>query len=121
MTVDTNTDLAKRKSNRLDPTFISSLKNWRIISIDTKKFVPVHKSVLQERGDRVDVVLAHLSDVLKQEAERLEHSVLHVQFWYSVLVHERWQNGERRTGLRDDRYGYCCAHTVLSLLHLQVV
>lgn len=83
--------------------------------------VPVHESVLQERSDRVYVVLAHLSDVLKEEAERLEHSVLHVQFWYSVLVHERWQDSEGRAGLRDDGDGYRRAHTVLSLLHLQVV
>ena len=37
---------------------------------------PVHEGVLEERRDCVDVVLAHLADVLEEEGERLEHAVL---------------------------------------------
>lgn len=110
MNEDTKTDLAKRK-----------YQHWFLLSRTKALLVPVHESVLQERGDRVDVVLAHLSNILKEEAERLEHSVLHVEFWYSVLVHERWQDSEGRAGLCDDSNGYRRAHAVLSLLHLQVV
>ena len=38
--------------------------------------LPVHECVLEERRDGVDVVLAHLADVLEEEGERLEHAVL---------------------------------------------
>ncbi len=41
--------------------------------------VAVHERVLQQRRHGVDVVLAHLADVLEQERQRLEHAVLHVQ------------------------------------------
>ena len=37
---------------------------------------PIHERVLEERCDSVDVVLAHLADVLEEEGERLEHAVL---------------------------------------------
>ena len=41
--------------------------------------VAVHERVLEQRRHRVDVVLAHLADVLEHEGERLEHAVLHVE------------------------------------------
>ena len=34
------------------------------------------------------LVLAHLADVLKHEAQRLEHAVLDVELGHSVLVHQ---------------------------------
>ena len=83
--------------------------------------IPVHERVLQQWRDGVDVVLAHLPDVLKQEGERLEDTVLHVQLGHAVLVHERRQHGEGRAGLGDDGDGHGGAHAVLALLHLQVV
>jgi len=33
-------------------------------------FLPVHQSIFKKRSDRVDVVLAHLSDVFEQERQR---------------------------------------------------
>mmetsp|Transcript_9934 Transcript_9934/g.17038 ORF Transcript_9934/g.17038 Transcript_9934/m.17038 type:complete len:221 (-) Transcript_9934:402-1064(-) len=83
--------------------------------------VAVHESVLQQGGDGVDVVLAHLADVLEEEGQRLEHAVLHVELRHAVLVHERGEHGEGRARLRHDGDGHRCAHAVLPLLHLQVV
>mmetsp|Transcript_30967 Transcript_30967/g.55423 ORF Transcript_30967/g.55423 Transcript_30967/m.55423 type:complete len:657 (+) Transcript_30967:141-2111(+) len=83
--------------------------------------VAVHQRVLQQRRHCVDVVLPHLADVLEQKAQRLEHPVLHVELRHPVLVHERGQDGEGRAGLRDDGDGDGGAHSVLPLLHLEVV
>jgi hypothetical protein len=83
--------------------------------------VTIHEGVLQQRHDGVDVVLRHLANVLEQERQRLEHAVLHVELGHAVLVHERGQHGERLTRLCDDGDGDGGAHSVLTLLHLQVV
>ena len=82
---------------------------------------PVHECILQQRCYSVDVVLAHLSDVLEQEGKGLQHAVLNVELWHPVLVHERRQDRERRAGLSDDGNGHGRADSVLTLLHLQVV
>lgn len=50
--------------------------------------IAVHESVLEQRRHRVNVVLAHLADVLEHERQRLEHAVLHVQLGHAILVHE---------------------------------
>jgi len=105
--------------------------------------VAVHERVLEQRRHRVDVVLAHLADVLEHEGERLEHAVLHVELWqgetervsqreregergrtptgHAVLVHEAGQDGEGRAGLGDDGDGDGGADAVLALLDLEVV
>mmetsp|Transcript_146 Transcript_146/g.351 ORF Transcript_146/g.351 Transcript_146/m.351 type:complete len:636 (+) Transcript_146:233-2140(+) len=83
--------------------------------------VAVHQRVLQQRRDRIDVVLAHLPDVLKHERERLEHAVLHVELGRAVLVHERRQHSERCARLCHDRDRDRRTHAVLALLHLEVV
>mmetsp|Transcript_12152 Transcript_12152/g.34729 ORF Transcript_12152/g.34729 Transcript_12152/m.34729 type:complete len:264 (+) Transcript_12152:353-1144(+) len=69
----------------------------------------------------MDVILAHLTDVLEHEAQALEHAVLHVELGDSVLVHERGQHGERAASLRDNGDGHRCTYTELPLLHLQVI
>mmetsp|Transcript_59835 Transcript_59835/g.142534 ORF Transcript_59835/g.142534 Transcript_59835/m.142534 type:complete len:391 (+) Transcript_59835:475-1647(+) len=69
----------------------------------------------------MDVVLAHLSDVLKHEAHALQHAVLHIELWHSVFIHQRRQNCERATCLCNDGDSNRCADTQLSLLHFQVV
>mmetsp|Transcript_48257 Transcript_48257/g.149019 ORF Transcript_48257/g.149019 Transcript_48257/m.149019 type:complete len:950 (-) Transcript_48257:252-3101(-) len=83
--------------------------------------VAVHERVLQDGRHRVDVVLAHLADVLEHEAQALEHAVLDVQLRHPVLVHQRRQHGEGTARLRDDGNGHGGADTQLALLHLQVV
>mmetsp|Transcript_9557 Transcript_9557/g.28759 ORF Transcript_9557/g.28759 Transcript_9557/m.28759 type:complete len:603 (-) Transcript_9557:2583-4391(-) len=83
--------------------------------------VAVHEGVLQQRRHRVDVVLPHLPDVLEQEAQRLQHPVLHIKLRHLVLVHEGGQHGEGGTSLGDNGDGDGGAHAVLPLLHLQVV
>ena len=82
---------------------------------------PVHQCVLQEGCDGVDVVFAHLSNVFKHEGEGFEHAILDIQLWHTVLIHQGWQHGERRTCLCHNGDSHCCAHTILTLLHLQVV
>lgn len=82
---------------------------------------PVHQCILQQGRDSIDVVLAHLPDVLKQEGQGLEHAVLHVELRHAVLVHESGEHGERRTGLSHDGDGHGGTHSVLTLLNLQVV
>ena len=46
--------------------------------------VSVHQSVLQHRSDSVDVVFAHLSNILEQETKTLENTILYIEFRYSV-------------------------------------
>mmetsp|Transcript_21279 Transcript_21279/g.52407 ORF Transcript_21279/g.52407 Transcript_21279/m.52407 type:complete len:375 (-) Transcript_21279:2187-3311(-) len=83
--------------------------------------VAVHQGVLQEWCDGVDVVLAHLPDVLEQEGQGLEHAVLHVELRQAVLVEQRREHREGPARLRHDRNGHRRAHAVLPLLHLEVV
>ena len=90
-------------------------------SVQTQASSPVHERVLQEGRDGVDVVLAHLADVLKQKGERFEHAVLHVELRNPVLVHQSWEHGEGGTRLGDDGDSYRRADAVLTFLHLQVV
>ena len=51
--------------------------------------ITVHEGVFEEGSDGVNVILPHLSNVFEQEGERLQHSVLYVQFGDAVFVHER--------------------------------
>mmetsp|Transcript_11071 Transcript_11071/g.44852 ORF Transcript_11071/g.44852 Transcript_11071/m.44852 type:complete len:373 (+) Transcript_11071:170-1288(+) len=83
--------------------------------------VTVHEGVLEERRHGVDVVLAHLADVLEEEGERLEDAVLDVELGNAVLVHERGEHGERRARLGDDADRDSRADAVLALLDLEVV
>ena len=46
--------------------------------------VSVHQSVLQQWSDSVDVVFAHLSNILEQETKTLENTILYIEFRYSV-------------------------------------
>ncbi len=83
--------------------------------------LPVHQSVLEQRADGVDVVLAHLADVLKHERQRLEDAVLDVQLGHPVLVHQAREDGERGARFAHDGDGDSRAHAVLALLDSQVV
>lgn len=98
-----------------------SCKQVAVFACTSRFISPVHERILQQWRDGVDVVFAHLSDVLKQEGEGLENTVLHVEFRNPVLIHERWENREGRTGLGDDGDSHSCADAVLTLLDLQVV
>lgn len=57
-------------------------------------YSPVHECVLQQWCDSIDVVFTHLSNVLKQEREGLEYTVLHIEFRHTVFVHECRQHCE---------------------------
>mmetsp|Transcript_22144 Transcript_22144/g.59274 ORF Transcript_22144/g.59274 Transcript_22144/m.59274 type:complete len:407 (+) Transcript_22144:133-1353(+) len=83
--------------------------------------VPIHERVLEDGGDGVDVVLAHLADVLEHEAQALEDTVLHVQLRHAVLVHQRGQYREGATRLGNDGDGHCGADAQLTLLNLEIV
>mmetsp|Transcript_40604 Transcript_40604/g.62474 ORF Transcript_40604/g.62474 Transcript_40604/m.62474 type:complete len:214 (-) Transcript_40604:895-1536(-) len=83
--------------------------------------VAVHKSVFEEGGHGVHVVLAHLADVLEQEGQRLEHAVLDVELGEAVLVEEGGEDGEGAAGLSHDGDRNGRAHPVLPLLHLEVI
>ena len=50
------------------------------------------KGILEERGDCVDVIFTHFADVLKQEWKSFQHTILYVQFWDSVLIHQTGEN-----------------------------
>jgi hypothetical protein len=64
--------------------------------------VPVRKGVLQESDDRVDVVLALLADVFKDESESFETSVPDVKLGRAVFVENGGDTGEGTTSLGDD-------------------
>ncbi|RUP50239.1 hypothetical protein BC936DRAFT_139883 [Jimgerdemannia flammicorona] len=83
--------------------------------------IPIHKRVFEQRRDGIDIILAHLTDILEDERHRLEHAVLYVELWHAVLVHEGRQDGEGGAGLGYDGDGNGCAHAVLALLYLEVV
>ena len=83
--------------------------------------LPVHEGIFKQRCHCIDVVLAHLSNVLKQERKRLEDTILNIELRYSVLIHEGWQHGEGRTGLRNNGNSDSGAHPVLTLLYLKIV
>ena len=86
-----------------------------------KHHSPVHQCILEQWSDCIDIVLSHLSDVLKEERKRLQNSILHVQLRDTVLVHQGWNHGEWGARLCDDRYGNGCADTILPLLYFEVV
>ena len=83
--------------------------------------LPVHECILKQWRHRVDVILAHLANVLEHEGERLEDAILYIQLRHTVLIHEAGQHGEWGARLGNDRYGNSGTDTVLSLLYLQVV
>mmetsp|Transcript_59885 Transcript_59885/g.165715 ORF Transcript_59885/g.165715 Transcript_59885/m.165715 type:complete len:203 (+) Transcript_59885:510-1118(+) len=83
--------------------------------------IPVHEGVLQDGRYRVDVILAHLTDVLKHETQALQDTVLDIQLWHPVLVHECRQDSEGPTCLGHNGNGDSGADAQLPLLHLQVV
>eukprot|EP00968_Pinguiococcus_pyrenoidosus_P024619 scaffold4871_cov260-Pinguiococcus_pyrenoidosus.AAC.6 len=82
--------------------------------------VAVHERVLQQWHGGIDVVLAHLANVLEHERHRFQDAVLHVQVGDAVLVHQRRKDGERTARLRHDGNGHGGANAHLALLHLQV-
>mmetsp|Transcript_6583 Transcript_6583/g.12407 ORF Transcript_6583/g.12407 Transcript_6583/m.12407 type:complete len:352 (+) Transcript_6583:251-1306(+) len=83
--------------------------------------IPVHQRILQKRSDSINVVFAHFPNVLKQEGQRLKDTILYIEFWDPVLIHECRNDSERLACLSHNRNGDSCAHTVLSFLDLQIV
>ena len=57
--------------------------------------VSVCQGVLETCDDTVDVVLAHLPNVLEEEGHGLQASVADVQVWCTVLVQNGGNAGER--------------------------
>jgi len=64
--------------------------------------VAVREGVLETGEDAVDVVLAHLANVLEQERQCLEAAVAHVELGRAVLVEDGRDAGEGSTSLGDD-------------------
>lgn len=64
--------------------------------------VTVGEGVLEASDDRVDVVLAHLADVLEEERHGLEATVADVELRRAILVEDGGNAGERSTGLGND-------------------
>mmetsp|Transcript_12568 Transcript_12568/g.18761 ORF Transcript_12568/g.18761 Transcript_12568/m.18761 type:complete len:241 (+) Transcript_12568:188-910(+) len=83
--------------------------------------ITIHQSIFEKWCHGIDVILAHLSNVLKHEAESLEHSILNVHFWNTILIHECWEDCEGTTSLSDDGNGNGGTHSHLAVLHLQVI
>mmetsp|Transcript_36314 Transcript_36314/g.56744 ORF Transcript_36314/g.56744 Transcript_36314/m.56744 type:complete len:230 (-) Transcript_36314:236-925(-) len=83
--------------------------------------ITVHQCVLKQRGHRIHVVLAHFADVLEEEGQCLEHTVLDVQFRQPVFVEERRKNSEWTAGFRHDGNSNSCAYPVLPFLYLKIV
>lgn len=71
----------------------------------TMNLVSVGEGVLEAGDDRVDIVLAHLADVLEQEGHGLQATVADVQLGCAVLVEDGGNAGEGSTGLSNDGCG----------------
>jgi len=80
--------------------------------------VSIGQSVLKQGSHRVDVVFAHFTDVFEQERKRFEDTILHVEFWNSVLVHESRKHRERSAGFGHDGNSDGGTNSVLSFLDL---
>jgi len=83
--------------------------------------VAVDQRILQQWCHSVNVVLAHLADVLEHERERLKDAILHVHLRYTVLVHQGGEHREGAAGFSDNGDSDCRADPVLALLDSQVV
>mmetsp|Transcript_13092 Transcript_13092/g.26584 ORF Transcript_13092/g.26584 Transcript_13092/m.26584 type:complete len:215 (-) Transcript_13092:3136-3780(-) len=83
--------------------------------------ITIHQSIFEKWSHSVDVILAHLSNVLKHEAESLEHSILNVHFWNAILIHECREDCEWTTSLSDDGNGDSGAHSHLAVLDFEVI
>lgn len=69
-------------------------KKKKKIWIPSSFYLPIHECIFQQWCDSVDVVFAHLSNVLEQKREGLEYTVLYVKFRNTVFIHECRQNGK---------------------------
>jgi len=83
--------------------------------------LPIHESIFEQWRHSIHVILAHLTDIFEHERQRLENAVLHVQLGHTVFVHQTGKDGKRGAGLGHDGDGDRRTHTVLTLLHFQVV
>jgi hypothetical protein len=68
----------------------------------TMNLVAVGEGVFEAGDDRVDVVLAHLADVLEQERHGLQATVADVELGRAVLVEDGGDAGEGTASLGDD-------------------
>ncbi len=84
-------------------------------------FPPVHQSIFKERSDGIDVVLPHLTNILKEEGKGLEDTILDIQLRNSILIHKGREDCEWGTSLGNNSYSHSCADSVLSLLNLEVI
>mmetsp|Transcript_11968 Transcript_11968/g.18007 ORF Transcript_11968/g.18007 Transcript_11968/m.18007 type:complete len:312 (+) Transcript_11968:864-1799(+) len=87
----------------------------------TMHLITIHQRIFQQRCNRINVILSHIPNIFKHERERLEHSILNVQFWNAVLIHNRWQHSEGGTRLCNNGNCHSGTNAHLSILHLQIV
>ena len=104
-----------------DKTLATTFKNTQARTHTQCCHLPVHECIFKQWRHRIDVILAHLADILEHKGQRFEDAILYVQLRYSVLVHETGQHCERGARLGNDCYGNRGADSVLSFLDLQVV
>mmetsp|Transcript_25464 Transcript_25464/g.36336 ORF Transcript_25464/g.36336 Transcript_25464/m.36336 type:complete len:237 (-) Transcript_25464:2044-2754(-) len=83
--------------------------------------ITIHQSIFEKWRHGIDVILAHLSNVLKHKAESLEHSILNVYFWYAILIHKCRKDGEGATSLCDDGNSNGSTNSHLAVLHFQII
>mmetsp|Transcript_16350 Transcript_16350/g.54741 ORF Transcript_16350/g.54741 Transcript_16350/m.54741 type:complete len:351 (+) Transcript_16350:350-1402(+) len=83
--------------------------------------VTIHKGVFKKWGNSIDIILAHLSDVLEKERQRFQNSVLDIELGQTILIQQRREDSERSASLSNDSNCNRCTHTILPFLYLQIV
>src|SRR5271155_948192 len=71
--------------------------------------VSVDQCILQKWCNGVHIILGHLADILEEKGEGLQYSILDVELWNAVFIHQRRQDGEWCTRFCDDTDCNSCA------------
>mmetsp|Transcript_14835 Transcript_14835/g.27810 ORF Transcript_14835/g.27810 Transcript_14835/m.27810 type:complete len:260 (+) Transcript_14835:247-1026(+) len=83
--------------------------------------IAIHQSILEKGCHCVHIVLPHFTNVFKHETQRLEDSILNVDFWNTIFVHKSREDSEGAASLRNNGYSYCCTNTHVAVLDFEVV
>mmetsp|Transcript_13708 Transcript_13708/g.31624 ORF Transcript_13708/g.31624 Transcript_13708/m.31624 type:complete len:219 (-) Transcript_13708:2931-3587(-) len=83
--------------------------------------VTIHERIFQQGSHSIDIILAHLSDVLEKEGQCLENSVLDIELRQTIFIQQRWEDSEGPTSLRNNSDCNRCAYTILPFLYFQVI
>lgn len=83
--------------------------------------IAVDEGVFEEGGDSVDVVFCHFANVFEEKGEGFEHTILDVEFWNAVFVHQGGEDGEWSAGFGDDTDSDSSTDARLTLLDSEVI